>query len=76
MESMVVSMNKINKLFSKFMNLKLSLKLRILSLFLIIILLTFSVVSYILTYSDLVIDFETDPNYKASGIYNVYSFSK
>lgn len=70
MESMVVSMNKINKLFSKFINLKLSLKLRILSLFLIIILLTFSVVSYILTYSDLVIDFETDPNYKASGIYN------
>lgn len=61
---MVVDMNKINKLFSKFMNLKLSLKLRILSLFLIIILLAFSVVSYILTYSDLVIDFENDPNYK------------
>ena len=67
---MVVNMKRIKELFSKFINIKLSLKLRILSLFLIIILLAFSVVSYILTYSDLVIDFETDSNYRASGIYD------
>ena len=68
-------MKKIKKIFNKFINLNLSLKLRILLIFFIVILLGFSVVSYIFTYSDLVIDFTTDTNYKASGIYNNIVFS-
>ena len=67
---MVVIMKKIKKIFNNFLDLTMSLKLRILLIFFIVILLGFSVVSYILTYSDLVIDFTTDTNYKASGIYN------
>lgn len=61
---------KIKEVFNKFLSLKMSLKVRILSIFVVIILLCFSVVSYILTYSDVIIDFKTDADYLESGIYD------